>query len=210
MTTAMTTRAALTPAILRDALNEAYAGPAWHGPSVRAALRGVRADEALARPAAGRNNVWELALHLAYGRHLVIGRIIAAGGGGGDDLPAFPHRLRAPWWPVLPSETDERAWRATLALLDDYHRRLLDAVEGLAPAVLRARRRGRRHTIAQEVLGVALHDAYHAGQIRLVRLLAPRAAPATRRPAAPGAPATRPAPRGPRGGSRAARPGSRG
>ena len=175
MTTTATTEAALTPAILRDALNEAYAGPAWHGPSVRAALRGVRADEALARPAGVHNSIWELALHLAYGRHLVIGRIAAAGGrGAADDLPAFPHRLRAPWWPVLPSETDERAWRATLALLDASHRRLLDAVAGMTPAVLRTRRRGRRHTIAQEVLGVALHDAYHAGQIRLVRVMAPR------------------------------------
>jgi len=162
------------PAVLLDALRDAYAGPAWHGPSVRGALRGVGAGEALARPAPGRNSIWELALHLAYTRHRVLGRLAAASGAEGPlpAPPAFPRRLRAAWWPALPAEPDERAWRADRALLDDLQRRLLDAVARLGPGTLATRRRGKRHTIAQEVLGVALHDAYHAGQMRIVRRMA--------------------------------------
>ena len=73
--------------ILRS-LREAYAGPAWHGPSVRVALRGISAEQAAARPAPGRNTIWELVLHLAYARHGLLLRVATAPRGGGAVVPA--------------------------------------------------------------------------------------------------------------------------
>lgn len=150
------------------ALREVYRGPAWYGPSLRSALRGVRAELALHRPGPGRNTIWEILLHLAYTRHRLILRLADAGEGRPG---RFPRALRKPWWPELPEETGARAWKADRELLDAYQERLLEAV-GEAPSEKLARPRlGEKRPLAREVLGCAMHDAYHAGQIRLIRLL---------------------------------------
>jgi uncharacterized damage-inducible protein DinB len=147
-------------------LAESYAGPAWHGPTVRDALRGITAAQAARRVAPGRNTIWDLVRHLTYGRHLVMRRLNPK-----SPIEKFPYPLRRSWWPVLPKDQSEQAWRADRALLDDYHSRLLAAVANASDAALRRRRARNRRTIAQELLGLALHDTYHAGQIRLLTKL---------------------------------------
>lgn len=162
--------------VLDRALQEVHAGPAWHGPSVKAALRGVSAAQAARAPGPGRNSIWEIVLHVAYARHRMVGRVSP-----GTRRPRFPRALRKAWWPQLPAERDERAWKADLALLEASERELRDAVARAPERVLASRRSGRRHTRGEEVLGVAFHDAYHAGQISLVRrLLATGASAASR------------------------------
>lgn len=158
--------------VIQRMVTSGYTGPAWHGPSLRAVLRGITPEEALRRPAPGRNTIWELLLHVAYTRHRLIGRIARAM--GMPTPPLFPHRLRSAWWPRLPdgahgTDAERRAaWRADLVLLDDCQSRLLDAVDRAGPALLRRRRRGVRFTLAEELTGLAMHDAYHAGQMRLI------------------------------------------
>lgn len=161
---------------IRRLVVSGYSGPAWHGPSLRAVLRGATPEDALRRAGPGRNTIWELLLHVAYTRHRLTGRIARV---MGTPTPrSFPRRLRAAWWPMLPdaargTDAERRdAWRADLALLADCQTRLLDAVDGAGPAVLRRRRSGVRWTIADEIAALAVHDAYHAGQIRLIRLSA--------------------------------------
>jgi hypothetical protein len=157
-----------TPASIRDLLRllgDAFAGPAWHGPSLRGSLRGVTVAEALWRPAMGRNCVWDLVLHAAYGKHLVAHRLDPAAS------PRFARRLARAWWPALPEVPDAAAWRRDRALLEEYHGRLVDVVQTLPPARLLVRLPGARHTLGQEIAGIALHDVYHAGQVRLVRRL---------------------------------------
>src|SRR5215467_5821723 len=63
-------------------IDEAYAGPAWHGPCLRGALRGVTAEEAAWRPASGRHNIWEVAVHTAYWKYAVRRRLTAEKRGG--------------------------------------------------------------------------------------------------------------------------------
>jgi hypothetical protein len=145
-------------------LHESYVGPAWHGPSVRETLDGVTARVASSKPEEKRNSIWELVLHLAHGRHLLIERIGAA------NVGEFPRRVREPWWPVAPSEESEEAWRKDLALLDEYHDKLIAAIEAATPDQL-ARTPSNGPAITQQLLGTALHDTYHAGQIRLLALM---------------------------------------
>ncbi len=147
------------------ALREAYDGPAWHGPSVRVALRGLSAERAAVRPAPERNTIWELVLHLAYARHGLLLRVKRF---HDIELPAFPRKLQKPWFPELPPTLDERAWKRDRALLGAYQERLVGVLESVPPQALRKRRPGRRRSIGMELLGLALHDAYHAGQIRLL------------------------------------------
>jgi hypothetical protein len=153
-------------------LDEAYRGPAWHGASLRGALRGVDPGEALWTPPGGGNSIWALLLHAAYARHVVRGRVAP------DTRDTFPVALDRPWWPkIVLGERDalSRAWRRDLALLDDQHRRLTEVVRALPGAALVRAGRGRQAPPGQQISGVALHDTYHTGQIKLLRAMRKRA-----------------------------------
>lgn len=150
-------------AILLDLLDEAYDHPAWHGPNLRGALRGLPAATAARTPAGGRNSIWAIALHCAYWKYAVHRKITGEGARG-----SFPRKGSN--WLVPPSPPDAAAWRADLALLDEQHRSLRAAVAALAPSTL-TERRG-THTVARLVAGIAAHDLYHAGQVRLLIRLA--------------------------------------
>jgi hypothetical protein len=147
-----------------DLLNEVYAGPAWHGPSVKEALEGVTAAAGAQKLDPDRNSIWELVLHLAHGRHLMIERVTNA------PTSAFPRSVREPWWPVIDHEMDDAAWRADLQLLDDYHARFIDAVRAATPEQLARVPKPGDQPISQQLLGMAVHDGYHAGQIRQLAL----------------------------------------
>jgi hypothetical protein len=144
-------------------LREVYAGPAWHGPSVKEALEGVSSRVASARLAPDRNSIWELVLHLAHGRHLLAERVTNASAD-------FPRRLREPWWPVIDYEMTDRAWRDDLRLLDECHERFMLTVTGATGAQLARVPHGSTFSVADQLLGMAVHDSYHAGQIRQLAL----------------------------------------
>lgn len=155
--------------LLLRLLDEAYEKAAWHGPNLRGALRGVGAAQAAWRPAAGRHNIWELALHAAYWKYAVRRRLTGTGRG------TFP----APgsnWFTRPGASGDEKAWRADRALLSEQHRLLRDAVRSFPPGRLPARSKGSRHENARLIYGIAAHDLYHTGQIQVVKRLyrAPR------------------------------------
>ena len=148
-------------------IDEAFKGPAWHGPSVLHALRGVNAQQALHQTSASDNRIWDVVLHLAYSKYIVARRLSP------DSVGSFPRVLERAWWPGLLEEdgvTIEQAWKRDLQLLRDAHAQLRNLVTELPPVRLGERRPRKRFTLGQEVSGLALHDAYHAGQIRLMVL----------------------------------------
>jgi len=157
-------------AALERMLDEAFHGPAWHGPSVKSALRGVDADTALWRPGPGRPNVWEQALHVALGKHIVAGRLDPT------MRAKFPIRRRSSWWAPSPElshpEARAKAWAHDLALLEECHARLLATLRRVPTARLLERPGKRGVLLGQQVAGMVMHDAYHAGQIALVLRLA--------------------------------------
>ena len=139
-------------------LDEAYQKRTWHGPNLKQSIRGVSAKQAAWRPAPGRNNIWELTLHAAYWKYTVRRKITDAKRGSfalpGSNFFARPEKGKA----------NEAAWRRDKELLDREHRALCLAVE----EVLRTPRGAK---LLRYIYGVAFHDIYHAGQIRLVRRL---------------------------------------
>jgi hypothetical protein len=60
----------------------------------------------------------------------------------------------------------EAAWRADLALLEREHK-------ALETAMRRVLKNPRAKKLLPSLYGVAFHDIYHAGQIRLLRRLMP-------------------------------------
>ncbi len=140
-------------------------GRAWHGgPTPVDALLGLTAREAHRRPAPGRHSIWELVLHIAYWDYAVRRRIL------GTELPRFP---RSPAnWPAVPARPEAKAWAADRALLAQEHRLLHRAVERFPAAWLgRKVSAGERWTYGDTILGIAVHDAYHAGQVQILKRL---------------------------------------
>jgi len=137
-------------------LDEGYSRKTWHGPNLRQSLKGVSASEAAWRPAGGRHNIWELALHSAYWKYAVRRRIEGAKRGSfilkGSNFFTRPEK----------GKTTEADWRADLSLLEKEHAALEAAIRG----VLKTPRAKR---LLPVLYGVAFHDIYHAGQIRLLR-----------------------------------------
>jgi hypothetical protein len=139
-------------------------GHAWHGgPTPVGAVRGVPAALARWRPRPGRHTVWELALHSAYWMYAVRRRML------GTAVLPFPRKPAN--WPAMPVPANEAAWARDRALLSEEHRLLHEAVEEF-PAALLGKPSGRKHwTWGDLLIGIALHDAYHAGQIQLIKRL---------------------------------------
>src|SRR5881397_2367106 len=82
-------------------LNEGYGPGAWHGADLKAALADVTPALAFWRPAAGRHNIAEIALHHAYCARAVRAQI--------SGVPAEPFLLAGDDWFDLPDETS-LAW----------------------------------------------------------------------------------------------------
>lgn len=153
-------------ALLLHAIDEAYDRSAWHGPNLRGSLRGVTARQADRRPGPGRHNIRELAVHAAYWKHVVRGRLT------GQKRGSFPIR-GTNWLSLAPGS--EKAWRTERELLDAEHRALRRTVAGFPVERLAKRLPGfRNRTALREIAGIALHDAYHTGQIQLVKAMLKR------------------------------------
>ena len=150
-----------TNELLLKLIDEAYKKKTWHGPNLRQAIRGVSATQAAWRPGAGRHNIWEETLHAAYWKYAVRNRI-EGGKKGSFALPGsnfFPRPESG--------GASEAAWRADKELLEREHR-------ALRAAIGRVLDTPRGTKFLKQIYGVAFHDVYHAGQIRLLRRLMDR------------------------------------
>lgn len=152
---------AQTAKLVLALLNEAYEKKTWHGPNLKQSLKGVSVVQATWRPGTGRHNIWELTLHAAYWKYAVRRRIEGNKRGSfalkGSNFFPRPQKGNA----------TEAAWAADRKLLQREHR-------ALCASVAKVLRTARGDRFLRQLYGVAFHDVYHAGQIRLLRRLQER------------------------------------
>lgn len=139
-------------------LDEAYRKKTWHGPNLRQSIRGVSAKQAAWRPGPGRHNIWEVTLHAAYWKYAVRRRM--EGGKRGSFSLKGSNFFERP----EKGNLNEKAWSSDKKLLEREHRSLCACMEKLM-------RTPRAAKFLRQLYGVAFHDIYHAGQIRLLRRL---------------------------------------
>ena len=147
-------------------VDTAYNRVSWHGTNLRGSIRGVSPRRAAWRPGSKRHNIWELVVHAAYWKYVAWRRLTSSTRG------SFP--LEGSNWFVRPLQTTLAAWRADVALLQRMHRTLRDAIADLDPRELDRQPLKGKTTRRALITGVAAHDLYHAGQIQLLKRLAPR------------------------------------
>jgi uncharacterized damage-inducible protein DinB len=146
--------------IVSDLLRQLEAtsdGEPWYGRSRLALLRGVSAEDAAATPVAGAPSIWGTVLHLTAWTREVTRRLQGAAPGEPEEGD----------WPPVPAATD-RAWRQARAALSAAHADLLRVAAGLSARELDLPV-GNGVTRGEMLVGLAQHDAYHAGQIALLR-----------------------------------------
>lgn len=138
--------------LLLDLLDYGFDRAGWHGPNLRSSLRGVEAGLARRR-VPGRRCIWEQALHAAYWKQRVLNKLAGT----------TPFPRRGSNWPKLPDPPSAAAWKRDLAMLRDIHARLRASVAAMDLARLRDPK------LVHMIIGAAMHDIYHAAQIRLLR-----------------------------------------
>ncbi len=151
-------------ALLLRLIDEGYEVKTWHGPNLKGSLRGISASQASKRPAPGRHNIWEIAVHAAYWKYTVRRRILWQKRG------SFP--LKGSNWFHRPAPGAD--WKKDLRMLDDIHNSMRRAVASVKEADLGKRSRGSKVSNAAIIMGIAAHDIYHAGQIQLLKRLTGR------------------------------------
>lgn len=144
-------------------LDQAYDHPSWHGTNLRGSIRRVSFEQAAWRPAPERHNIWETVVHAAYWKYAACRRLTDGARG------SFP--VKGSNWFRRPQEMSERAWRSDIALLDQMHAALRQAVTHLSTRDLSRRAPGSKVSNFSLLSGVAAHDLYHAGQIQLLKRL---------------------------------------
>jgi uncharacterized damage-inducible protein DinB len=150
---------------LIDQFRRAHDGDPWHGSPVRAILDGVTPAQAAARPIAEAHSIWELVLHMAGWRNEVARR--ATGQPAAEPEAGDYPRVGDP---------SAARWRAALEALDAAHRNLVAVTRKIDDAQMlrptsdpRNRPLGTGVTYYEMLHGIVQHDAYHAGQIALLK-----------------------------------------
>lgn len=148
-----------------DQIQRAHDGDPWHGSPVKQILHGITHEQAARRPPNGAHSIWELVLHMTGWRNEVARR---ATGEPAGEPPAGD-------WPSVGEATAPR-WQESLAALDAAHAHLVAVVRRLSDEGMfqptndpRNRELGTGVTYYELLHGIVQHDAYHAGQIAIVK-----------------------------------------
>ena len=155
-----TTAASPAKAIETRVLDEGYGPGAWHGADFKAAIGDVSPEIAFWRPAAGRHNIAEIALHHAFTTNTVRGKLT------GKDPEPFV--LEGEDWFVADGPRAMK-WADIVATVESQQRKLATLVKNITA--------GRTSSPLSDserfdlVLGITSHAIYHAGQVQLIKRL---------------------------------------
>jgi uncharacterized damage-inducible protein DinB len=150
---------------LRKELDATLGGDPWYGTAVSRILDGVDAGHAAAHPVKGGHSIWELVAHMTGWVNETNRRLL----GGVHGTPVEGD------WPKVGSTTPE-SWTAALSRLREAHDNLARTLVAIGDTDLdrqvagdQTDATGQPVTCHQTVVGLLQHDAYHAGQIALLK-----------------------------------------
>jgi hypothetical protein len=145
---------------IADQLSRAFAGEAWHGPSLQELLANVTAEQARIRAMGLAHSVWELVLHIEVWVQA------AAGAVQGVPMPRIVGSEKD--WPQV-TDTGETAWASALRSMFESATQLTGAIDQFEDARLGETVPGRQYDFYYLFHGITQHSLYHAGQIALLK-----------------------------------------
>lgn len=148
-------------ALLLGIVDESYDKPNFNEANLRGTLRRVTATQAAWRPPGARRTIAEIVVHCAYWKYAIRRRLT------GGPMRGFP--LKGSNWFAVPARLTKNQWDGYVRLLDDEHAKLRQAIGQVDRSLDFGSPAGRK--AARWVFGIAAHDAYHTGQIRLIRAM---------------------------------------
>jgi uncharacterized damage-inducible protein DinB len=143
---------------ITDQALKMFGGGAWHGPSVMEVLADVNANVAASHPIPGAHSIWELVLHLAATQAVLLRRI--RGETAGLNSEEF--------WPVVPP-VSASAWAEAVERLKEQEAELQQRIATFPEDRLETRLTAEGSSAYNNFHGHVQHNAYHAGQISLLK-----------------------------------------
>lgn len=132
-------------------------GDCWIGTNFKEVLHGVDAAMAADAIAKDTNSIWQLTAHIIYWRSTVVNRL-----SGSDNPPPFKDFL-------LPAVLNDAAWKQTLQDFEAAYHALRAAILKMKDEQLDKPSPREGQTFYQLILGSLQHDAYHLGQMMLIK-----------------------------------------
>lgn len=147
-------------------LTKGHEAEPWHGPSTKTLLEGIMPEEAASHVLPHFHSVWELVLHMDAWQREVLRRLDAG------FIPEIPEE--GDWRRVV--EVSEEAWQRAISDLDSSLHELVSTLNNMAKTAdenkaweSRGTATGPNITLAATLSGLIQHNAYHSGQIAVLR-----------------------------------------
>jgi uncharacterized damage-inducible protein DinB len=143
---------------IADQALKMFDGGAWHGPSVVEVLADVDAAVAAAHPIPDAHSIWELVLHLVATQAILLRRIRGESAGLASEE----------FWPAVPA-VSAAAWAETVERLGQQEAELRQRIATFPEERLDALLMPEGSSAYNNFHGHVQHNAYHAGQISLLK-----------------------------------------
>lgn len=127
------------------------------------ALDGFPPDRAGEKPKGSPNSVWQLLEHMRIAQW----DILEFSRNPKHDSPKWPDG----YWPATPGPPDKAAWEASIRAFHADRKAMVKLIADPARDLFATIPHGTGQTLLREALLVADHNAYHLGQLVIVRRL---------------------------------------
>ena len=132
-------------------------GDCWIGNNFKETLHGVDYKKAMETISGKTNSIWQLVAHITYWRTSVVNRLT-----GTNNPPPFPDFL-------LPNEPNEENWKQALHDFEAAYHLLRNAINHFNVENLYKPSPKKEQTYYELIMGCLQHDAYHMGQMILLK-----------------------------------------
>ena len=143
---------------IKNQLEKAFWGNAWHGPSVMESLDAINSVKASVRSVDNTHSIWEIVLHTDAWQKVVKTRLNGKNINLSDDED---------WSQVI--SKDENSWNITLTTLAENFKTLLESVSTFDESALNEMVIRQSYSNYFMLHGLVQHYVYHAGQISLLK-----------------------------------------
>lgn len=144
---------------IKKLLSDHFDGSPWLDVNIVDTLKGIPASKAV-RKIGNHNSIWQIVNHMIAWREGILKRV------KGEFFPSpennFIEEIK---------DISEEAWQATLKKLERSQRNLLSFLESADDSILEKIYVPNNLTYYEHLQGILQHDAYHLGQIVLLKKL---------------------------------------